>query len=601
MGATSDVERSELEARVEQLERINAALMERVERGMDKHADAFNLFQAATLLEDKVHERTNALETALERLEESNRALQIAKEEAEQALRAKDQFVASMSHELRTPLNAILGLSEVLLEETGGPLTSRQRNHLDRISESGKHLLSLINDVLDLARIGAGEFQMSYGAVAVAHACEASLRSVAPQAEKKGLNLSLEVDPRADSFECDERRLKQILINLLSNAVKFTEPGGAVSLTASLDAEQRKIIFEVTDTGIGISPEDLSELFQPFVQVDSSLSRQYDGTGLGLSLVRHMAQGLGGEVSATSEPGEGSCFRVELPWQHVDVPSGKEPRGEEPRPPHTHQRVDGARILLAEDNETNVEMMRSFLEPRGCVITVAKNGTEAVELARTSNPDLVLMDVQMPEMDGLTATSILKGDPETQAIPIIALTALALPGDEERCRAAGADGYLTKPVDLSAAWSVITDYLGDSTPNANLKSRPEQSPVVLVAEDNEINQEVIIEMLEILGYETDLATNGQEAVTMLDPARHTLILMDLQMPQMDGYEATTLIRALPGAAATVPIIALTANAQDEDRARCLAVGMNGHVSKPIDLTRLGEVLEAWRRAPLEVD
>ncbi|MDH3223984.1 MAG: response regulator, partial [Gemmatimonadota bacterium] len=464
---------AELLRRVEQLERINSVLMERVEQGMDKHADAFSLFQTATLLEDKVRQRTIALEGALERLEESNRALQTAKEEAEAAARSKDRFVASMSHELRTPLNAILGLSEILLESGAKTLSTTQRGRLEQIGESGRHLLALINDVLDLAKIGAGELRMEWEPVDVADLCSASLRFVAPQAEKRRLQLSSRVASDLGHLRSDGRRLKQVLVNLLSNAVKFTPEGGEVSLEATRSPDGASLVLTVKDTGIGIAEKDQSALFQPFFQVDNGLSRQYDGTGLGLALVHHMASELGGEVEVESVLSEGSTFRVRLPW-----------------------------TAWAEE---------------------------------------------------------------------VADDALQSSGGE-------------------TAYPALADS------DAATHARASGTARILVAEDNAINQEVILEMLHLLGYEAELATNGAEVVERFDPERHALILMDVQMPVVDGYEATRMIRDQSGKAAQTPIIALTANAQESDRQRCLEAGMNDHVSKPVAMPALRAVIERWRGA-----
>jgi signal transduction histidine kinase len=387
-----------------------------------------------------------------------------ANAELARAAQAKDEFLASMSHELRTPLNAILGLAEVLHEGIYGPIGERQREAIRSIEESGSHLLDLINDVLDVAKIEAGQLALQLSSVSVASVCQASLELVAPQAREKEVALSSRLDGAVTTVQADERRLKQMLVNLLSNAVKFTDRGGQVGLEVTGDEEKETVHFGVWDTGIGIAEDDISRLFQPFVQLDSSLSRQHTGTGLGLALVQRLADMHGGSVSVESAgvPGEGSRFTVTLPWREAEG-NGEEDGGEAgegaaPAPA-------SLTILLADDNETSVEMTADYMVAHGYRVIVARDGTEAIHRVLEERPDLILMDIQMPGMDGLEAIRRLRqhadpaGDGESNLAdtPIIALTALAMPGDRERCLAAGADTYLSKPIRLKRLMEVIDE------------------------------------------------------------------------------------------------------------------------------------------------
>ncbi|MBD2329802.1 CBS domain-containing protein [Alkalinema sp. FACHB-956] len=449
-------------------------------------------------LEVIVEQRTNELR-------QSNVQLSNVNAELARATRLKDEFLANMSHELRTPLNAILGLSEALQDEILGDLNDRQQRSIATIAKSGRHLLELINDILDLSKISAGKLDLDVTSISIRLLCEGSLVFVKQQAHQKQIRLASEVPDDLGNIMADERRIRQVLINLLTNAVKFTPSGGQVTLRVAVYAgqsnlghlepasignihlpqpflkrlqdslrqtaskelprpEQSWILFQVQDTGIGIAPEDLARLFQPFVQVDTSLNRQQTGTGLGLALVKQIAELHSGMVYVDSQPEQGSYFTVVLPYQMPTI-EAVPPREVAPADGMEGEPMAGAQntvfplILLAEDNEDNIETFSAYLLARGYRLMLAGNGEEAVTLAQRHRPDLILMDIQMPRVDGLTAIRRLRADSSLADIPIIALTALAMQGDAERCLAAGANDYLSKPVRLKQLLDVMQQLL----------------------------------------------------------------------------------------------------------------------------------------------
>ncbi|MBN1887029.1 MAG: GAF domain-containing protein [Thermoflexales bacterium] len=434
--------------------------------------------QLATILEK------TRLDTALEtertllaqRVIERTAELSTANAELSRAARLKDEFLASMSHELRTPLNAILAMSEGLQEQLFGDLNEKQSKMVRTIEESGHHLLALINDILDLSKIEADKVELQLGPVAIGPLCQASLQFVRQAAHEKQVELTLNLDSRAATVEADERRLKQILVNLLSNAVKFTPRGGAVGLDVKADVEQPAVHFSVWDTGIGIAPENVDKLFKSFVQLDSSLSRQYSGTGLGLALVRRLVDLHGGSVSVESALGQGSRFTVSLPWREDDAlaPQASVTRDSGQAHPVTVSPDHLVTILLAEDNETNIAATSAYLQAKGYRVILARNGNEAIQGVEENRPDVIVMDIQMPEMDGMEAIRRIRALPSPLAkkskragvrtVPIIALTALAMPGDRERCLAAGADEYMSKPVSLKQLVTTIENSLVKVSP-----------------------------------------------------------------------------------------------------------------------------------------
>lgn len=398
-----------------------------------------NLHRSNVELEHRVSERTTELNRTNAELERANRA--------------KDEFLATMSHELRTPLNSILGLSESLLEERRGPLNEHQQSSLRLIESSGHHLLELINDILDLSKIEAGMFDLYLQPISVDDFCRSSLAFVRAQAVKKSIRVTYVNEAPMRQILADPRRLKQVLVNLLTNAVKFTPDKGEVSLHVTGDLEQDIIRFVVTDTGIGISTQDLRRLFQPFVQVDSSLNRQYQGTGLGLALVQKLTDLHGGSVQVESALGKGSSFTVSLTCRQAEMvdhaivqPEPHRPTGGQPQP--VAAPASAGLILLADDNMPNILTIGEYLESYNYTVLVAHDGFEAITKAQECHPELMLMDIQMPIINGLDAIARLRGDPEFVSTPIIALTALAMPGDRERCLQAGANEYLSKPVSL---------------------------------------------------------------------------------------------------------------------------------------------------------
>lgn len=370
------------------------------------------------------------------------------------ATRLKDEFLANMSHELRTPLNAILGLTEALQEEgVFGVVNAQQLKAIKTVERSGAHLLELINDVLDVAKIEAGQVELDLTSTPIAPLCHSSLAFVKQPALKKGIQLTVNLPTDLPTILLDERRIRQVLINLLNNAVKFTPNEGQITLEViplapELGSEEiPHLRFAVTDTGIGITPAEQQRLFQPFVQVDSALNRQYQGTGLGLALVKRIVELHGGQVGLTSEVGVGSCFTVDLPYAK-GIATNPDSSPAPSSSAVTTIPAPAPLILLAEDNEANISTIVSYLQAKGYRVDIAHNGQEAIDRLQHLTPDLILMDIQMPGMDGLEAIGHIRRDPSLNEVPIIALTSLAMPGDRDRCLAAGATEYLSKPVRL---------------------------------------------------------------------------------------------------------------------------------------------------------
>ena len=401
------------------------------------------------------------------RVEARTAELRAANTELVRALRAKDEFFATMSHELRTPLTGILGQTDVLRMGLYGALTERQVQSLNSIEECGQHLLGLITDILDLAKTEVGKLTLQLVPASAVEICQASLRFIDKAAQEKGLRVSYLHDTAVADIQADPRRLKQILINLLVNAVKFTPAGGQVGLEVQGSAEEQAIRFTVWDTGIGIPSDKVNLLFQPFVQLDSGFSREYDGTGLGLALVRRLAELHGGRVGVESEgiPGRGSRFTVWLPWQPTAGSQSAAPANDPSAGTENHHPAVAAGqplVLLADDNATSLTVLSDYLTACGFQVAQAHDGAEAVERARTLRPALVVMDIQMPGLNGLEAIRALKTGAQN-APRIIALTALAMPGDKEQCLAAGADLYLSKPVRLIELAQSIKGYLDEAS------------------------------------------------------------------------------------------------------------------------------------------
>jgi PAS domain S-box-containing protein len=454
--------------------------------------------QQASLFEQLQQELAER-QQAQQQLTERNQQLAISNEELARATRLKDEFLANMSHELRTPLNAILGMTEGLQDQVFGQITEQQRRALQTVERSSSHLLELINDILDVAKIESGQIELDVGSTAIAPLCQSSLAFIKQQALKKRIQLDLKLPPDLPDLWVDERRIRQVLINLLNNAVKFTPAGGQIRLEISrhkqltvrdlfsdgdrvkveqtaLDHQSNLAVvstpqedlwmkdylrISVIDTGIGIAPEHIDKLFQPFVQIDSALNRQYAGTGLGLALVKRIVELHGGQVEVASEIGVGSCFAINLPCATsasfsptLDLPINSDI---DFRP--SEQKTVSPLILLTEDNEANIMTLSSYLKAKGYRLLIARNGQEAIALTQANPPDLILMDIQMPGMDGLEAIQQIRCRPDSVEVPIIALTALAMTGDRDRCLTAGANEYLSKPVKLRELVTLIQHLL----------------------------------------------------------------------------------------------------------------------------------------------
>ena len=450
-----------------------------------KDGSTFPVLVNATTIKDEsgnfVMSRTTVFDNSErkeseKKLHESYTQLDIANRELKRASRAKDEFIANMSHELRTPLNAIIGLSESMLEISANDFTPKQQKYLSTIRESGQHLLNLINDILDLAKVGAGKLTLEPNTIDMDSICQSSLRMVKQLANKKNIDVQFDMDEDIDTIYTDPRRLKQMIVNLLTNAVKFTPPAGKIGLEVRGDRVNHLVRFTVWDTGIGISKEDQAHLFQPFEQVNSSTVREVGGTGLGLALVAEMAHLHGGTVSLESEPGKGSRFSFTINWFDQATSGASSPKtgsaGKLTSPAITINSGKKHTILLIEDTETIVMFVRDYLEAKGYLVEVAQNGQDGIEMAHQIKPDLILMDVQMPVMDGLEATRRLRTQIEFQNTPIIAVTAYAMNDDRDRCLNAGATDYLSKPYEIKFLGQKIENLLKEKNQTASDKPHP---------------------------------------------------------------------------------------------------------------------------------
>ncbi|HEY9620783.1 MAG TPA: response regulator [Crinalium sp.] len=526
-----------------------------------------------------------------EQLRLSSDRISLANAELARATRLKDEFLAGMSHELRTPLNAILGLSEALLEEVYGSLTAKQRQSLGTIEGSGKHLLELINDILDLSKVESGKLELQLTSASVPLLCEASMSFVKQEAQRKNINLQCQIEDGLTEIEIDERRIRQVLINLLSNAVKFTPVGGSVQLQVDVDAFAEMVQFSVIDTGIGIAPENIDKLFRPFVQLDSSLSRRYSGTGLGLALAKRITELHEGSISLDSRVGKGSRFTISLPWK---------PSHRESTPVLQSESVQVAlpsirKALVVEDSEAAASQISRYLTELGADVSVGMQGEGVLETVLRYQPDVIILDVLLPYQSGWEILSQLKSNSMTQAIPVIVISVM---DERSRALAMGANEFLLKPITRPQFRLTLKQVFANLPPvsapvdESSPPPQPARSPVVLLAEDNEANIMTLMDYLQIQGMQVVLARNGIEAVQMAQQEHPDLILMDIQMPEMDGLEAMRKIRS-DQTLNTIPMIALTALAMSGDRERCIAAGASEYISKPVSLKELTRLVSKY--------
>ncbi|BAY20646.1 multi-sensor hybrid histidine kinase [Calothrix sp. NIES-2100] len=535
---------------------------------------------------------------AEEQLRRSSERISLANAELARAARLKDEFLANMSHELRTPLNSILGMAELLLEEVFGSLTAQQRQFLHTVEHSGQHLLGLINDILDLSKIESGKMELQLASISVHSVCESSLNFVRQEARHKQIQLTCDIEAAVTEIEADERRLLQVLVNLLANAVKFTLEGGSVQLEVRMNLPQQAVEFRVIDTGIGIAAEDISKLFEPFVQLDSSLSRRYPGTGLGLSLVRRIVELHGGSIQVESELGQGSCFSVMLPWHPLQN------QDESPLVSETALRdILMQQALVVEDSSAAASQIKHYLAEMGATSVIHPVGEGALQLALRVKPDVIVLDIYLPDCSGWEVLVKLKEHPQTKHIPVIVISVV---DQRSHSLQLGAAEHILKPLTrqkfYQALSQIFTNVQQPNLQTALVIAAMESSlkPRILLAEDNEANITTIMSYLEAHNFLLILARNGREAVQMAKQHQPNLILMDIQMPEMDGLTAIRKIRA-DSQIQAIPIIALTALAMPGDEQRCRDAGANEYLSKPVRLRHLLEMISQLLSPPNTAD